>query len=85
MDTCREMKQQERSSYIAAMKTAYWLATEELPNLKYASLLNLLREQGCHDIKALRRGGNSTKESPWSLNQLIDSIDEVIISYTFKR
>ena len=80
-DARRVANEQERAPYTAALKTVYWIASEEVANAKYASLLNLQREQGLKDVIALRRGGNSIKESQ-VFNELLDAIDEVIL-HTF--
>ena len=77
----KDMKEQEKASYVAAMRSAYWLIIEEVPNGKHASLLNLQKIQGCHDITQLRRGGNSSKESPWSFNQFLEAMNEVYCSH----
>ena len=69
------MRDTEKHAYIAAVRSVYWLVTEEMPNRKHASLLNLQRLHGCRDVAALRRGGNSTKESHWSFNQLLSALE----------
>ena len=79
IDKKAEMEDQEKASYIAALRSAYWIAIEEIANRKHASLLHLQRVQGCHDIVKPRRGGNSKKESPWSFNQLLSALNEVLI------
>ena len=73
------IRDSEKHAYIAALRSVYWLVCEEMPNRKHASLLNLQRLQGCRDVAALRRGGNSTKESPWSFNQLLSALNGVIM------
>lgn len=73
------MQSNEKAAYISALRTIYWLAVEELPNAKYASLLNLQRVQGCDSVTLLNRAVTVVKESPWTFNQLVSSIDTVIM------
>lgn len=76
----KKMTDQERASYVAALRSVYYLAVEDLPNSKHKSLLNLQRVQGCHNIQQLKRGQNSTKESTWSHSQLLAALNEASIS-----
>ncbi|KAJ8037614.1 hypothetical protein HOLleu_18474 [Holothuria leucospilota] len=80
-----KLNEQEKKSYIAAMKVVYWLATEEIANQKYPRLLNLLRVQGVKDVIQLKRGKNSTKESPTSFYLFLKSINEVILGRMLKE
>ena len=79
MDIKKTMSEEERESYVAALRTVYWIATEEIANKKYASLLNFQRHQGVTEIVKLKRGGNSTKESPQVFNEMLNALNEVLI------
>lgn len=72
-----KMKKQEARSYKSALRTVYWIASEEIANCKYPSLLQFQRDQGVKDIIQLDRGKNCKKESPESFNQLLHSLSEV--------
>ena len=73
----KEMNDEEKASYTAALKTVYWLATEEIANRKYPSLLDLCRNLDVKEVQNLRRGGNCTKESPQVFNELLEALNEV--------
>ena len=77
IDVKNYLREEEKGSYIAALKTVYWIAVEEIANRKYASLLELQRQQGVQAITNLKRGRNSTKESPQVFNELLAAIDKV--------
>ena len=57
-------QERRNRSIVAALRSVYWIATEEIANRKYASLLNLQRLQGCADIQNLRIGANASYENP---------------------
>lgn len=78
-DVRKDLREEERTSYIAALKTVYWIASEEIANIKYPSLLSFQRQQGVQPVINLSRGGNSTKESPQVFNELLAAIDKVIL------
>ena len=65
-------------SIVAALRSVYWIATEEIANRKCASLLNLQRLPGCTDIQNLRIGANASYKSPDIFNQLLYALNEVI-------
>ena len=73
----RAMSQEERDSYKAVLKNVYWLVTEEIANVKYASLLELCRQLGVPEIIKLRRGGNSTKESNHVFYEMLTALCDV--------
>ena len=73
----QKMKQQEARSYKSALRTVYWISSEEIANCKYPSLLQFQREQGVKDIIQMNRGKNCKKESPESFNELLHSLSEV--------
>ena len=75
-DVRKDLREEERTSYIAALKTVYWIASEEIANIKY---LSFQRQQGVQPVINLSRGGNSTKESPQVFNELLAAIDKVIL------
>ena len=78
----RHMDDDEKAAYLAAMRTVYWLATEEVANRKYPSLLQFQRIIGVKEVINLRRGGNATKESPQVFNELLAAMNEVIVHFT---
>ena len=65
-------------SIIAALRTVYWIITEEITNRKYASLLQFQRLQGCVDVQNLRIGGNASYDTPDIFNQLLAALNEVV-------
>lgn len=75
--TTDKMKEQEKESYLSALRTVYWIATEEVPNRKYKSLLGLLRSLNVKEIISLNRGGNSKKESPQVFNEMLAALAKV--------
>ena len=76
--TFTENQQKRMNSIIAALRTVYWIATEEVASRKYPSLLKLQRLQGVQEIKNLRVGGNATYDSPDIFNQLLAAINSII-------
>ncbi|CAB3998022.1 zinc finger 862-like [Paramuricea clavata] len=75
--TREKMKKQEARSYKSALRTVYWISSEEIPNCKYPSLLQFQRKQGVKDIIQMNRGKNCKKESPESFHELLHSLSEV--------
>ena len=65
-------------STIAALRTVYWIVTEEIANRKYASLLQFQRLQGCVNVQNLRSSGNASYDSPDIFNQLLAALNEVV-------
>ena len=65
-------------SIIAALRTVYWIVTEEITNRKYTSLLQFQRLQGCFNVQNLRIGGNASYDSPDIFNQLLAALNEVV-------
>ena len=63
-------------SIIAALRTVYWIVTEEITNRKCASSLQLQRLQGCVDV--LRIAGNASYDSPDIFNPLLVALHEVV-------
>lgn len=70
--------QRRHRAIVSALRTVYWIVTEEIANRKYASLLKLLNLQGCTDVQNLRIGGNASYNSPDIFNQLLAALNEVI-------
>ncbi|KAI0219212.1 hypothetical protein LSAT2_029172, partial [Lamellibrachia satsuma] len=66
----KEMKNKWNAISLA-LQTFYWLATEELPNAKFKSLLNFLRVQDMSHAKYLLRGGNARYDSLDIFNQML--------------
>lgn len=76
--TLTAAQERRNGSIIAALRTVYWIVTEEIANRKYASLLKLQRLQGCVDVQNLRIGGNASYDSPDIFNQLLSALNEVV-------
>ena len=76
--TFTESQQKHMNSIIATLRTVYWIATEEVANRKYSSLLKLQRLQGVQEMKNLHVGGNATYDSPDIFNQLLTAINSII-------
>ncbi|KAJ8018286.1 hypothetical protein HOLleu_43803 [Holothuria leucospilota] len=68
----------KKRAFTLALKSAYWIATEELANAKYKSLIQLLQHLGLDDAKVLNKGGNANYTSPTIFNQLLDSLSESV-------
>ncbi|XP_078608598.1 zinc finger protein 862-like [Branchiostoma floridae x Branchiostoma japonicum] len=69
----------------AALRTVYWIATEEVANRKYKSLLELQREQGLQVVKDLNTGRNATHDSPTTFNNLLKCLNDVIEEQTARE
>ena len=65
-------------SIIAALRTVYWIVTEEITNRKCASSLQFQRLQGCVDV--LHISGNASYDSPDILNQLLAALIKLLKS-----
>ncbi|CAB3992557.1 zinc finger 862-like [Paramuricea clavata] len=76
--TFTENQEKRKNSIVAALRTVYWTATEEVANRKYSSLLKLQRLQGVQEIENLCVGGNATYDSPDIFNQLLAAINSII-------
>ena len=63
---------------IAAMRSVYWMAKEDIATVKYASLLELQREQGCENLDKLSVANNATYTSRESADEFRESIAEEI-------
>ncbi|XP_064597802.1 zinc finger protein 862-like [Liolophura sinensis] len=74
----RKEREERRKAIVTALKTAYWLATEEMPNRKYGSLINFLQELNLKEAKFLNRGKNAKYTSPDVYNQLTECLSKVI-------
>lgn len=67
-------------SIIAALRTVYWIVTEEITNRTCASSLQFQRLQGCIDV--LRIDGNASFDSPDIFNPLMVALHEVVEEQT---
>ena len=67
-----------RNATLLALRACYWLATEEVANVKFKSFLSFLRECGVEDAVLLHRGGNASHDSPIIFNQLLDCLSTVV-------
>ena len=76
--TLTAAQHRRNGSIIAALRTVYWIVTEEIANQKYASLLQFQRLQGCVDVQNLCIGGNASYDSPDIFNQLLAALNEVV-------
>ena len=72
-----KMSDLEKAAYKTALTDVYWLASEEIPNSKYPSLLRLERHLGLKEAKDLHRGGNCKKESPSVFNDMLEALSQV--------
>lgn len=68
----------KKNSVICAMRTVYWLCKEQIATVKYSSLLDLLKLQGCPDIESLYSGDNATYQSGRAAEDFQDAICQVI-------
>ena len=62
----------------AAMRTAFWMAKEDLAVAKYPSLMNLLKVQGCEPFSKINIAKNATYTSKVSCREFQQCISEVI-------
>ncbi|XP_035673668.1 zinc finger protein 862-like [Branchiostoma floridae] len=74
----KEVDRKRAGAAEAALRTVYWLVKEEVANRKYASLLELQREQGLAEVKNLNAGRNATHTSPTTFNELLRCLNEVV-------
>lgn len=68
----------KKNSVISALRTVYWMCKEKIATLKYNSLLQLLKLQGCPDIVSLHSGDNATYESERAAEEFQDALNQVI-------
>ena len=47
----------QRQAFIGALRCTYWLAKEEIPHAKHASLIDLMKEMGCSYMSHLSQVG----------------------------
>ena len=63
---------------LAAMRNIYWLAKEDVASLKYNSLNELTKLQGCNAITHLYVGGNAKYSSPEVVTEMQIAISQSI-------
>ena len=63
---------------LVALDAVYWLADGKLGNIKYKSLLSLLRRRGAPNAASLRICGNATYDSGDIFTQLLTCIAKVL-------
>ena len=68
-----------RESVLCALRTVYWLAREEIANVKYSSLVDMQRLQGVNPLVYLNHGRNSHYQSATIHNELLEAIDTVLV------
>lgn len=64
----------KKSAVIAAMRCVYWLAKEKIATMKYSSLINLMKLQGCPNIDKLSLGDNATYLSDRSAEEFQNAL-----------
>ena len=70
----------KEASIIIGMKSVYWLAKENLPMHKYASLLELLSSVDCKTTTSLSQVKNASYSSETTANDMLQSLASVIRS-----
>ena len=50
----------KKSAVVSAMRCVYWLAKENIAIVKYSSLINLMKLQGCPNLDNLASGDNAS-------------------------
>ena len=71
-EAMRGVVQAERMAVIAAMKSLYWLAKNEVAHTtKYQPLLQLLLNLNCPFVESLRLGANATYTSEMIIQEFI--------------
>ena len=63
---------------LAAMMNVYWLAKEDIASIKYNSLNELVKMQGCESIRNLFVGRNAQYSSPEVVKELQQAISQSI-------
>lgn len=63
-ESAKRASDAKRNAFTLALKSAYWVASEEISNAKYRSLIRFLQLLGLDDAKTLGKGGNATYTSP---------------------
>ena len=61
-----------------ALKTVYFLASEDIPMHKYEKFMMFLAECDCPHVSKLRQGKNATYNSETSANDMLESLANVI-------
>ena len=80
LEVKKAVEEKKFKSAISALKTVFWLAKEEVANLKYGSLIDFQRDQGVQDLINLHLGGNATYTSSGIHKQLLECINTVLVS-----
>ena len=70
--------EKKRAAVTLAMQSCYWVATEEVANAKYKSLIVFLRNRCVETALALHRGDNASHDSTTTFNQLLSCLSGVM-------
>ena len=65
----------------AAMRTVFWMATEDIPMSKYPSLVHFLKCQGCDNLTRIDVGKNACYNSRTAGEDFQECVGEVIENY----
>ena len=65
----------------AAMRTVFWMATEDISMSKYPSLVNFLKFQGCDNLTRIDVGKNACYNSRTAGEDFQECVGEVIENY----
>ena len=68
----------KEQAIICALRSVYWLCKEQIATMKYSSLLDLLKLQGCPNIENLYSGDNASYQSDRAAEEFQDAICRVI-------
>lgn len=63
---------------LSAMRSVYWLCKEKIATVKFNSLIEFMKIQGCADIENLYSGDNATYQSERSAEDFQEAISTVI-------
>ena len=74
----RKALNEKEEAVLVGLKAVYWAAKEQLPMLKYESLMSLLAQLQFPHVAQLAYGKNATYTSDVTANDMLDSIATVI-------
>src|SRR6218665_1344055 len=74
------MDMRRHAAVLTALKAAYHVIVEELPNSKYKTLMGFLRHIGLQGACDSRKGRNTTYDSPHIFNELLACLSDVLLN-----
>lgn len=78
VNAAQKLTEAKKLAFTIALKSAYWVSTEEIANLKYKKLITFLHHLNVKEAHMLSKGDNANYQSPRIFNQLINSLSDTI-------